>query len=102
MLLVQLLLPVYDNRGQPLLRHTYDTIRDELIAKFGGLTAFTQTPAEGFWAPDGQTASKDEIIVVEVIVPELDAAWWRDYRKALEARLKQESVVVRSLPMQLL
>jgi hypothetical protein len=100
--LIQLLLPVYDNRGQPLLRHIYDSIRDELIAKFGGLTGFTQTPAEGFWAPEGKLASKDEIIVVEVMVPEIDKEWWRRYRATLEMRLKQETVVIRSLPIRLL
>ena len=45
--LVQILLPVYGNDGEEILRDSYARIRDELVARFGGLTAFIQSPAEG-------------------------------------------------------
>ena len=100
--LVQILLPVYGNDGEPLLHSTYDSIREELVTKFGGLTAFTQSPAEGIWAPEDKQAQRDEVIMIEVMTEELDKGWWTVYRKTLEKRLKQESVVVRSLTMQAL
>jgi len=100
--LVQILLPVYGNDGEPLLHSTYDRIREELVGKFGGLTAFTQSPAEGIWTPDDKEAQRDEVIMIEVMTEELDAGWWTVYRKTLEKRLKQESVVVRSLLIQAL
>jgi len=100
--LVQILLPVYDNDGNAILHDTYHQIRDELVKEFGGLTAFTQSPAEGLWTPEDKETRRDEIIVIEVMVTNFDDAWWRAYKKALEVRLKQESVVIRSLEMQLL
>jgi hypothetical protein len=42
--LVQILLPVYDNEGKPLLHETFGSLREELAGRFGGLTAFTQSP----------------------------------------------------------
>src|ERR1700748_3782319 len=100
--LVQILLPVYDNDGEPLLHATFDSIREELAARFGGLTAFTQLPAEGIWIPHQRHPQRDEIIMIEVMTPDLDVAWWTQYRKNLEQTLKQESVIIRSLPMQAL
>lgn len=100
--LVQILLPVYDNEGDPLLHATYAAIREELVEKFGGLTAFTQSPAEGIWIPDSRRRHRDEIIMIEVMTAVLDAAWWSRYRIGLEERLKQESVIIRCLPMQTL
>ncbi len=47
--LVQILLPLYDNAGAPLPRALYDRVREELSRRFGGLTAFTRSPAEGLW-----------------------------------------------------
>ena len=100
--LIQILLPIHDNAGEPLLHATYDLIRNELVSKFGGLTAFTQSPAEGLWMPEPKAAQRDDVILIEVMTPALDVAWWGDYRKTLEKRLRQQSVVIRSLPMQLL
>jgi hypothetical protein len=51
------------------------------------------------WRGDGGRTSRDEVVVLEVMVPDLDGAWWRAYREGLEARLRQEEVVVRALPM---
>jgi hypothetical protein len=38
----------------------------------------------------------DDIVVVEVMVPELDKAWWARYRRGLEKRLGQKELVVRA------
>jgi hypothetical protein len=100
--LVQILLPLSGNDGEPLLHSTYDRIREELVGKFGGLTAFTQSPAEGIWIPEDKQAQRDEVIMIEVMTEDLDVSWWTVYRKTLEKRLKQESVVIRSLAMQAL
>jgi len=98
--LVQILLPVYGNDGKPLLQETYGGIRDELVAQFGGLTAFTESPAEGLWTRDDQKTKRDEIIMIEVMVEDVDRSWWAAFRERLQERLKQESVVVRALPME--
>jgi hypothetical protein len=96
--LVQILLPVYGNEGE-LLREAYEVIRDDLVQRFGGLTAFTQAPAEGLWTPEGRQTHHDDIVLIEVMVDELDTAWWSAYREKLQKELKQHSLVVRALPM---
>ena len=100
--LIQILLPTYDNEGIAIPREIFHAIGDELVARFGGLTAHTRAPAEGFWATPGHEATRDDIIVFEVMTPTIDEIWWSQYRKSLETKLHQESVVIRSHPISLL
>ena len=100
--LVQILLPLRDNEGWPFHEDEYLRIRRELTGRFGGLTAYTRVPAEGVWRPDQVQTSRDDIVVFEVMVRGLDAAWWREYRAELESRFRQDVVVVRALAMRLL
>ena len=100
--LVQILLPTYDNEGMAIPREVFHTIGNELVARFGGLTAHTRAPAEGLWVAPGHDAKRDDIAVFEVMTPILEEAWWSQYRKGLEKRLYQETIVVRSYPIQLL
>ena len=93
--LVQLLLPLRDHDGKPFPRSHYRTIREELTERFGGLTAYTRAPAEGLWDVGDQVAF-DDIVVYEVMVPELDRAWWTDYRTRLERDFDQDELVVRA------
>lgn len=73
-------------------------MRAELTDAFGGVTAFSRAPATGVWEENGEVV-RDDIIVYEVMADEIDAAWWREYRVALEQRFDQDEVVIRSLPM---
>jgi len=97
--IVQLLLPLYDNAGRALPHDLFETIRAELVGRFGGLTAYTRAPAKGLWQQDGGGTVRDDIVVYEVMVDSLDEAWWRRYRGELEARFAQESLVVRASPV---
>jgi hypothetical protein len=36
------------------------------------------------WEENGKTA-RDDIVVFEVMMSELDAGWWTGYRRSLEA-----------------
>src|SRR4051794_27120670 len=99
--LIQLLLPTYDNEGHEFPHDIYRAIGNELVARFSGLTAYTRAPAEGFWTQGNETA-RDEIVVFEVMVQELDEAWWSQYRVELQGRLRQESVIIRTNPIRLL
>lgn len=103
MFLIQLLLPLTDNQGVPFAREDFDRVRGELIDRFGGVTAFLQSPARGVWKneADGRT-DKDQLVLVEVMTQELNQAWWHAYRKELETRFRQESIVVRALGAQAL
>jgi hypothetical protein len=95
MYLVQILLPLYDNEGRAFDHQSYDRVRDELMKKFKGVTAFRSSPAEGIWAEGGEV-SRDAIIIYEVMAKELERAWWTDYRTELETRFRQERIIVRA------
>jgi hypothetical protein len=94
-ILVQILLPLFDNAEQRYSSNHYDRVRSELTQRFGGLTAYTRAPAEGLW----QTASKvkrDDIVVLEVMTDALDRGWWRGYRRKLEELFRQDQIIVRA------
>jgi hypothetical protein len=93
--LVQILLPIYDNHGSKFGSDVYGHVRSELTRRFGGLTAYTRAPAEGLWE-SGDEVKRDDIVVLEVMVPVLDREWWRVYRKQLERLFRQDQIVVRA------
>lgn len=99
--LIQILLPMADNAGRPFPKGTLEQIKAGLTDRFGGVTAHSRAPAEGVWASphaDGQHAGKhvDDIVIVEVMAPELDETWWRAFRRNLETLLGQEEIVIRA------
>lgn len=95
MYLIQILLPLYTNEGEPFGQSAYDRVRDELMKKFGGVTAFRSSPAEGIWKEGGHV-SRDAIIVFEVMTEELERDWWTTYRSELETRFRQERMLMRA------
>lgn len=95
--LVQILVPQYDNDGQPFSQELLATVRRELVDRFGGLTAYVRAPARGLWQTDDGEVTRDDIIIFEVMSDTLDRAWWADYRRALEKRLRQDEVVARAI-----
>ena len=94
--LVQILLPLFDNHGDPLPHGQFQRVGAELTERFGGLTAFTRAPAEGVWKDDSARTTRDEIVVFEVMADDLDRAWWATYRRELERRFRQEEIVIRA------
>jgi hypothetical protein len=98
--LVQLLLPLTDNDGRAFAPDVYADLHETLTARFGGLTAYMRSPAEGLWAPRTGELNRDRVVLVEVMDTDFDAHWWRSCRTTLERVLRQESVVIRALPME--
>ncbi|WP_409566810.1 hypothetical protein [Rhizobium leguminosarum] len=80
-------------------RPNVDLVRDELTSKFGGVTLHVNSPAEGLWCDDGEI-ERDRIVVAELMTPELDRAWWSSYRTKLEARFRQEEIVIRVIEIE--
>lgn len=95
MYIIQILLPLYDNEGNRFDPHAYAAVRTELTELYGGLTAYSRAPAEGLWERDGDV-KRDDIVVFEVMASELNEAGWTRYRHELEARFRQDAVVVRA------
>lgn len=93
--LVEILLPLRDNEGRAFERELFAQVREELVERYGGITAFTRAPAEGVWQAD-EGRNRDDIVLVEVMTDVLDRHWWGDYRNRLEARFCQDEIVMRS------
>ena len=100
--LVQILLPVYDNEQNPQPHDEFRRVRRELTERFGGLTVYTRAPAEGMWKLNDNHTTRDDIVIFEVMASQLDPAWWRTYRHDLEARFRQDVIVIRAQQMRLL
>lgn len=92
--LVQLLLPLRDNQGQPFPASQFNGVRAELMRRFGGVTAFLRAPAEGLWKEDSSQVSRDEVVMFEVLVDSLDHEWWAGYRSHLQKEFRQEDLLV--------
>ena len=102
MYLVQILLPMYDNGGHPFPHQEYVQIRDELTERFGGITAYVRSPAEGLWKDTATMTVHDDIVIYEVMTEALDRGWWRGYRETLALRFRQDLLIVRVNEVQLL
>jgi hypothetical protein len=100
--LVQIILPLFDNDGQPVARREFGAVRAELTSRFGGATAYTRAPAQGTWEDDEGRIRHDDVIVLEVMAESLDRTWWSGYRAELAARFRQDEVVVRASAMEIL
>jgi hypothetical protein len=99
--LVEIFLPLKDNRGRPFADEKYAAVREHLTERFGGLTAFSRSPAQGTtW--DGGKRVHDEIIVFEVMTETLDISWWGVYQLQLEREFRQDGIVVRASTITLL
>jgi hypothetical protein len=103
--LVQLLLPLYARDGERLPPELFGQVRSELVERFGGLTAYSRSPAKGLWVDEagaGPTVEHDDIVVYEVLVERLDRAWWSHYRGGLCERFRQKELLVRAQAVELL
>jgi hypothetical protein len=101
MVLIQLLLPISaqeDAAAEKLVAQT----RAEIVERFGGVTAYVQTPAHGEWIAPGGRRDRDQLVMVEVVAPTFDRSWWRNYADTLARRFAQEAIHVRALPVELL
>ena len=102
MKLIQILLPLYDNRQAALPQQLFDEVRAELVDRFGGITTYVRSPATGLWRTEPHRAVSDEIVIYEVMVKRVDKRWWKGYRERLRVLFGQESLIVRASGIELL
>ena len=100
MKLVQILLPLRDNRGRQFKCSLHERVRKEITDEFGGLTAYTRSPARGVWKTGGKE-KRDDLVILEIMSPRARHIWWKRYRHKLERRFKQEKLIVRIQDMAL-
>jgi len=99
--LMQILLPLRTGDGTAVAPEQFARVRVELTERFGGVTAYTRSPATGLWKRDEADAiERDQVIMVEVVVDVFDRKWWTAYREQLERRFGQEEIHARVLPME--
>lgn len=102
MVLIQLLLPTVCVAAPDQLHSPLGQTREELAARFKGLTAYVRSPAKGVWtAPDGHT-EQDDVVMIEIVAENFDRAWWRSYAATLAARFQQDTIHLRALPIEML
>ena len=92
MYLVEIFLPLARGDGAPV---PFEGLVADMADCFGGATAFTREPAEGLWKDAGDV-QRDDIVIVEVMVEELDELWWRERRNRLQRQFAQEQILVRA------
>ncbi len=102
MFLVQILLPLYDNEGQPFTQDEFLKVRDSLSERFGGITTYMRSPARGLWKETRETTVHDDIVIYEIMTAELDRGWWRNYRQQLAEDFRQDILIVRVSEVELL
>jgi len=100
--LVQILLPLTDNSGQPYDKGMFDEVRNDLATHFGGVTAFSRAPASGLWENEDGRLVHDDVVIFEVMVDRLEREFWRLYRKELQDTFRQETIAVRAQHIDLL
>ena len=100
--LVQVLLPLFDNGGRRFEEADYLAVKARFTEKFGGVTVYIRSPAEGAWRRPSGARSHDEIVIFEVMTPRLDRAWWRRTRADLARIFRQEQLVIRTHPIEIL
>ena len=92
---IEIFVPV--TRGRAGLRD----LREDLAARFGGVTAFERAPATGLWRDDeadGENGdvAQDVIVILETMADDFDPNWWRAFREGWQARLGQPHLLVRA------
>lgn len=100
--LVEIFLPINTNDGTSQPIELFRRVRGELTDQFGGVTAFTRSPAKGISLLENNRRSEDEIIVYEVMVEAVDRLWRQSYKRDLEERFQQEEILMRVTALDLI
>ena len=100
--LIQMLLPTRTRDGAPVAAEQFARVRLELTERFGGVTAYSRSPATGLWLNEDEAIERDQLIMVECVVEDFDRGWWKDYVEQLEVRFQQEEVHARALALELI
>ena len=98
--LVQMLLPLRMNDGSDVPAGMFAQVRAELTNRFGGVTAYSRSPATGLWKTSDAEVERDQVIMVEVVVDAFDRDWWTQYRERLAHRFDQDEIHARAIAIE--
>jgi hypothetical protein len=99
MVLIQFFLP-YPSVNPDV--ESFRLTRSELVDEFGGVTAYSRSPADGVWATPQRTTEHDTVMMVEIVAKKFDRAWWKAYAEVLAGRFKQKVIHVRATKVEVL
>ena len=101
MVLIQTLLPMPAGTAADADQRVQET-RRELVERFGGITAYLQTPAQGVWTSPQGERERDAVVLVEIVAEHFDRTWWRAYAATLASRFQQDAIHVRAMTVDVL
>ena len=102
MQLVQILLPLYNNKKEQFTANLFANVKQELTDKFGGITTYSRSPATGLWKENEDKTVKDDIIIYEVITENIDRDWWLAFKENLRQAFQQDELLVRTWAIELI
>lgn len=88
-------MPLCDEEGKPFPEESYERLSQRLTERFGGVTSFARSPAQGRWKT-GEATEHDDIAVLEVMADDLDREWWSELRADLMREFRQDDIVIRA------
>ncbi|MBT1688279.1 hypothetical protein [Dawidia soli] len=100
--LIQIFLPLYDNDGHPFPQTSYKNLQVVLTEKFNGVTVYQRAPAKGLWKEDRENIVRDDLVIYEVVTAGLDHSFWTDLKEQLLKEYRQQEIMIRSTPVELL
>lgn len=100
--LVSVFIPLSDAEDHDFPKKLFKEVNKKLTADFGGVTVYSQAPANGIWKDQKDKVVNDKIIIYEVMAPEIDRKYWKVYRQKLEKLFNQKDIVIRQCEIGLL
>jgi inorganic pyrophosphatase len=91
---VQLFIPLSDEKGKPFPQDHYNKLSTELKAEFGGLTIYNRSPATGLWEEDGEKTVEDQMLIYEVLTSSIDETYWSRLKMQLEKQFAQKELLI--------
>ena len=90
----ELYVPLTFNDGSPVDPKMVETIGEQLLEEFGGLTFFPQLN-QGLWRM-GHVTFRDQIVIFRVLTSDVRGArrFFRALKRRLKTDLKQEEILI--------
>lgn len=99
--LVEVFIPLFDQRGKRFPESKLEQVRKTLSDRFSGFSEYPRNPIKGVWKP-GDQGNVDELLVFEVMCRELDLEFWKDYKLKLLKSFGQEQLLIRCSEIELI
>lgn len=90
----ELYLPLTYNDGSPIEPEKIESIGEQLLREFGGVTFFPQ-PNEGLWRV-GPVTFRDQVVIFRVLTEDdrMARRFFRAMKESLKIELQQEEILI--------